>query len=114
MTDTVRCPACRGAKKIPKLGGMIGECNTCKGKGTILAVDKPKPVVVEPVISSADIIKSVSDCLPTGAEIVNESLVLSKPVPVNPYKDITTAGTLIVEPDVKVNPKRTLYRRKKD
>lgn len=84
MSDTVRCPACRGAKKVPKLGGMIGECNTCSGKGTIFAVDKVKPVAVEVVEVNADIIKAVSDAVPVST----------------------------VEPDVKVDGKKALYKRK--
>ena len=63
MTESVRCPACRGSKKVPKLGGMIGECNTCSGKGSILAVDKPKTVVVEIEAVPKDVIKAVSECV---------------------------------------------------
>jgi DnaJ-class molecular chaperone len=61
MSDLIRCPACRGAKKVPKLGGMIGECNTCEGSGKIKAVDKPKPVTVEPVIEVNEVIAAVSN-----------------------------------------------------
>jgi hypothetical protein len=91
MTDTVRCPACRGAKKVPKLGGMIGECNTCSGKGTILAVDKPKPVIVEPVESQADIIKAVAEALP-----------------VSTFEPVA----LPEEPQIKIDGKKALYKRK--
>ncbi len=88
MTENVRCPSCRGAKKVPKLGGIIGECNTCKGKGTILASDKPKPVVSEVLPNTVDIVKAVSDSVP--------------------------ASTVeVVELDVKIDPKRALYKRKK-
>ncbi len=96
MTESVRCPSCRGAKKVPKLGGMIGECNTCSGKGSILASDKPKPAInVEPEISQNDIIDQVADCVPASD--------------ISPYKDTTIAGTL----DVKVDGKKALYKRKK-
>lgn len=67
--DKVRCPACRGAKKVPKLGGMIGECNTCIGEGSILASDKPKPVLAVEVDSNADIIKAVSKAVPIQADL---------------------------------------------
>lgn len=107
MTDTVRCPSCRGAKKVAKLGGIVGECNTCKGKGTILAIDKPQPIaqVVEPVANN--IIKAVADCVPTSL--------------VDVYKDVSNAGTLefkndVVlpeEPQIKIDPKKALYKRKK-
>lgn len=85
MTDTVRCPSCRGAKKVPKLGGVVGECNTCEGKGTILAADKPKPVVVEAVPQVNEVVKAVADCVPAST----------------------------VELDVKIDGKKALYKRKK-
>jgi RecJ-like exonuclease len=91
MTDTIRCPACRGAKKVPKLGGMIGECNTCSGKGTILAADKPKPVVMEETPEVNEVIKAVSECLPPS----------------------TITLELKSEPDIKIDGKRALYKRKK-
>lgn len=89
MTDTIRCPACRGAKKVPKLGGMIGECNTCKGKGNILACDKPAKVeiTVEDVCAK-EMINAVADCVPA-----------------------TTVEP--IEADVKIDGKRALYKRKK-
>jgi len=68
MTDMIRCPACRGSKKVPKLGGMIGDCNTCLGKGEILASDKPVPVIVEPVVMASDIVKQVADIQPAPFE----------------------------------------------
>jgi len=92
---TIRCPACRGAKKLPKLGGMIGECNTCSGKGTILAVDKPQTLIVEPVESNADIIKAVSEVVPVS------NVEVLKPV------------ALPEEPMIKVDGKRAIYKRKK-
>jgi len=98
MTDLIRCPACRGAKKVPKLGGMIGECNTCSGKGTILAVDKPKPVIVEPVESQADIINAVANALPVST--------------VEPDK-FTVEVLKPVEVDTKIDGKKALYKRKK-
>ena len=63
MSDMVRCPSCRGAKRVPKLGGMIGDCSTCDAKGKIKACDKPVPVVavVEPVV--ADIVEQVAEVI---------------------------------------------------
>ncbi len=98
MTDTIRCPACRGAKKVPKLGGMIGECNTCTGNGTILACDKPlklEPVTIEDVISK-ELINAVADS-----------------VPASDIQHKATIETLPVMPDVKIDGKKALYRRKK-
>lgn len=96
MTDTVRCPACRGAKKVAKLGGVIGECNTCSGKGTILAADKPKPVIVtiEDAISK-ELINAVADSVPAS------SVPLCAP------------SSTVLEPDVKIDGKKAIYKRKK-
>ena len=91
MTDTVRCPACRGAKKVAKLGGMIGECSTCSGKGTILEADKPKPVLVQIDNTQAELIKAVAESVPA----------------------TTIEPIAIVEPVVKIDPKKALYKRKK-
>ncbi len=90
MADLIRCPSCRGAKKVPKLGGIIGECNTCSGKGQIKAIDKPvkvDPIVQEDVISK-ELINAVADSIPV-------SKIEPKPI------------------DVKVDGKKALYRRKK-
>ena len=95
MTETIRCPACRGAKKVPKLGGMIGECNTCSGKGNILAVDKPKPVIAESLPYTNELIKATADCVP--ASTVNDDIVID-------VKHIS--------PDTKIDPKKALYKRK--
>ncbi len=96
MTEFIRCPACRGAKKVPKLGGMIGECNTCSGKGTILAVDKPVKVVatLEDVISK-ELVNAVADCVPASSVPDKFSVEVLKPV------------------DVKIDGKKALYKRKK-
>lgn len=95
MTDSIRCPACRGSKKVPKLGGMIGQCNTCNGKGTILAVDKPVKVdsIVEDVCAK---------------ELIN---AVAQAVPVSDDK-FEVAQDLVEEPAIKVDPKKALYRRK--
>ena len=92
MSETVRCPSCRGAKKVPKLGGMIGECNTCSGKGTILLADKPVKVevTIEDVISQ-ELINAVADSVPA------TSIEVLKPI----------------EQNVKIDPKKALYKRKR-
>ncbi len=64
MDDKIRCPACRGAKKVPKLGGMVGECNTCNGMGFILAKDKHVPVAQVVEADVAKLINSVADSVP--------------------------------------------------
>src|SRR5690606_36788570 len=97
----IRCPACLGAEKVPKFGGMIGVCKTCSAKGTILTIDKPKPVIVEPVDSNTDIIKAVAEALPVSTVEPDKFTVeVLKPV------------ALPEEPAVKVNGKKALYKRK--
>lgn len=99
MTESIRCPACRGSKKVPKLGGMIGQCNTCNGKGTILAVDKPKPVIAEAVDSQADIINAVAQAVP----VSNDKFVVELLQPV----------ALPEEPVIKVDGKKAVFKHKK-
>ena len=93
MIDSIRCPSCRGAKKVSKLGGIIGECNKCEGKGTILAADKPKssePVVE--VMICKELINQVSDCVPAS--------------------DIQHKASIETLPDVKTDNKKSIYKRK--
>ena len=90
--DKVRCTVCRGAKQVMKLGGVMGNCNLCKGVGEINACDVPvvKPVVVE--LPSDDVIKQVANAVPASKE--PERLEVPKEV------------------DVKVDGKRAIYKRK--
>ena len=81
--DKIRCPACRGSRKVAKLGGIIGDCNTCSGSGQINACDKPVPIIAVPEIVESAIISQVADCVPTA-----------------------------VEQDIKVDPKKAIYKRK--
>ena len=87
MTDKIRCPSCRGSKKVPKLGGMIGDCNTCNGEGSIQASDKPIAVVAEIVEPVKELINQVAECLPVSD--------------IEPVKD------------VKIDAKRAVFKRKK-
>jgi len=95
MTEqTVRCPSCRGAKKVPKLGGMIGECNTCVGVGKINVCDKVKIVSVDAdSIASHNIIEAVATAIPFNPTVIEP--VAAIPIPV-----------------IKVDPKKALYKRK--
>ena len=97
MREMIRCPACRGAKRMPKLGGMIGECNTCEGTGNIALPDKPVKVevTIEDVLSK-ELINAVADCVPasTVGLVLDESHV-----------------TPMIE--VKIDPKKALYKRKR-
>ena len=99
MTDIVRCPACRGAKKMPKLGGMIGECNTCSGNGTILAADKPKPVITVEDVCAKELINAVADCVPASTVTITTPVVL-------PDND------RVVIDSIKIDGKKAIYKRK--
>jgi hypothetical protein len=94
MDDKVRCPSCKGAKKVPKLGGMIGECNTCSGNGTILAVDKPQTVIVSEESNDKEILKAVASSVPAS------------------NLDCVPLCAPAIKQDVKVDAKKALYRRK--
>lgn len=89
MDELVRCPACRGAKKVCKLGGMVGDCNTCKGKGEVKLSEKPIMVmspIPEPV---AEVVKAVSEAVAVSPEPVTQELPLRQKLPdgkVNIYK----------------------------
>lgn len=106
MSETIRCTSCRGAKKVPKLGGVIGECNTCGGKGTILAVDKVKQVMVEVVDKPQDVIQSVAASV--RASDMQEQVDRFKKAEVNLLNDIVDKAM----PLIKVDDKKVLYKRK--
>ncbi len=89
----IRCPSCRGAKKVPKLGGMIGECNTCTGTGKIKSCDRPARADVIPAPITNEIITEVARVVPIAVEIAEQ-----------------------VKLDTQVKPqanKKVLYKRKK-
>lgn len=89
--ELVRCPNCRGMKQVAKLGGMMGACNMCLGKGQIREADKVKPVIAEAVETVNPIIADVANCVP------------STTIEVKPA----------IEPDIKIDGKKALYKRKK-
>ena len=90
MSELVRCPACRGAKQVAKLGGIMGKCNTCSGKGQILESEKPKPVLVAGEdVGTSEVMKAVADCVPASSVEHNET------------------------PQVKIDGKKAIYRKKK-
>lgn len=66
--NKIRCPACRGSKKVAKLGGMIGDCNTCKGTGQINECDRPIIPIVVSELPAATIIEQVAETLPITIE----------------------------------------------
>lgn len=94
--DQVRCPACRGAKKVAKLGGVVGECNTCSGEGKIKACDKPVMIIPQPMENINNIKSAVANALPVTLLEVKSA----EPV------------ALSEEPQIKVDPKKAIYKRK--
>jgi excinuclease UvrABC ATPase subunit len=93
MSETVRCIACRGSKKVAKLGGMIGDCNLCKGTGRMNDCDRPKPQVI-PVDDSQSIASEVAKAVPVSKSEIQEEV-----------KGVAEA--------IKVDRKRAIYKRKK-
>ena len=81
--DKVRCSNCKGAKQVAKLGGMLGDCNLCAGSG-LMEIDRSIVKPIEVVEPVADIIKQVSN----------------------------VAAIKIDEPQVKIDPKKAIYKRK--
>lgn len=112
----IRCPSCRGSKKVPKLGGMIGDCNTCKGKGEILESDRPAPIVIpvdEPKLDMAEQMKFVG----SGSVTLEAQEVFGVPSTLVMEKLASNAPAISkLETTAKPSDdakKRALYKRKK-
>jgi hypothetical protein len=77
-------------KRVAKLGGMIGDCNLCSGKGEIREAERVKPVAITVEdVCSKELIHAVADCVPA-----------------------SSVEAELVTPDVKIDGKRALYKRK--
>jgi hypothetical protein len=96
--DKIRCSNCRGAKKVAKLGGMLGDCNLCLGTGLMNGDERSKAVAVEPVMPANEVIKQVASI--AAVKIVKSS-------------EPEVAKVLPEEPAIKVDPKKAIYKRKK-
>ena len=72
QSELIRCTACRGRKRVEKLGGVIGDCNTCNGEGKIKLVDKPAPVASVADTNVSDVINAVSRVTPNQIDDVND------------------------------------------
>ena len=88
----IRCPGCRGSKKVAKLGGIIGDCNACSGKGEIKAVDKPVPVVAEIPTPISEVMEATARVIQPAPKVGNipveqiQAAVESVSKPTNIYK----------------------------
>lgn len=92
MVTTVRCPHCRGAKKVPQLGGIIGNCRLCKGDGQIKQVDKPVEVIANVAVDVTDGVCEIRELV---ANVVPEPNVV------------------VIKPKVSAKPKRAYNRKRK-
>ncbi len=104
MSDSVRCPSCRGAKKVAKLGGVIGECNTCSGKGTIAVIDKPKAALIVENEDVGSMVAQVAECTS-----VNEQAETFKKAEVEMLKQIANTAM----PAAKIDGKKAVFKHKK-
>lgn len=83
--DKIRCPACRGSKRIAGIGGIVKKCKTCDGTGKINAIDKPKPVL--PVEDTAiDVVQAVQNMQLSNQDEFNSDFNVEKPVKVDGKK----------------------------
>lgn len=93
IDEEIRCPGCLGRKQVLKLGSMLGDCTQCKATGKI----KRSQLVVKPQAES----------------VIMQSEGLPRAVPYDVHvKTVKISETVNIDPVVKVDPKRTIYRRK--
>ena len=81
MSEMVRCVSCRGAKQVPRLGGIYGDCLTCHATGKMKACDVVRPVVVVASLPMTDaLIASTAECVPVEIKDSPVSEVAVEPV----------------------------------
>jgi len=109
--EMIRCPACKGTKKVAGLGMIVNDCTMCFATGKIKASDKPKPIEQIVQESVKEVIAEVSKQEPTilfNDELVNEIKEETKQV-----NELTEDKPIAVNdsPVVKTG-KRAIYRKK--
>lgn len=118
--ELVRCPSCRGRKQVEKLGGVLGDCNTCLGKGKIKLCDKPLPPLSqsEAVYGNKDVIEAVSRAIPCQIDPLERTLDFNQApddikivydIP-EPVKEVETKGIK----KINTQGKRAVFKRKKE
>jgi hypothetical protein len=114
MTEKVRCPSCRGSKKVPKLGGVVGDCNTCNGEGQILAAHKVviKVVDVNQIVST-EFISAVADSIPASTLDDIKTVINSPEAFGEALESIKRVAKSVPNSDVKIDGKKALYKRKR-
>lgn len=107
--EKVRCSNCRGMKKVAKLGGMMGDCNLCRGTGEI---DSIKPVVVkmESLPMTNAIIEATAQALPVSDMPTHSHGVFDEAV-VKTYER-PTSEVIIDDPLTRIDPKKAKFRKK--
>ncbi len=120
MTDMIRCPGCRGAKKVPKLGGMIGDCNMCSGNGEILEVDRPVMVKIENGPANADIIAATAQALPVSDNENHSHSIEIIPIRTREIQEAPFEGNIPKEKiqaavdSVKIDRSKAVFKHKKN
>lgn len=115
--EKLRCSNCRGMKKVAKLGGMMGDCNLCRGTGEIHAI---KPVVVKmeslPMVNA--IIEATAQALPTQIEEINlihgqgiKTITIDE-IPQHNHVFSPSGNTVVNDPIVRIDPKKAKFRKK--
>jgi len=110
--ELVRCPSCRGRKQVEKLGGVLGDCNTCVGEGKIKLCDKPLPPLSQhdAVYGDKNVIDAVSKVMPNPIDhLESEASRLLDDVIVEPVIQIETKS---VAKKVNASGKRAVFKRK--
>lgn len=109
--DMIRCTACRGMKKVPKLGGMIGDCNLCEGTGRIIEGQRQNIASIAAPCAN-EIIKAVDRVTNNADEQLMDG---SEKIAGAQFVDVTET-TEDVKPEIQKfvsNGKRAVFKRKK-
>lgn len=93
IDEEIRCPGCLGRKQVLKMGAMLGDCTQCKATGKILR----SQLIVKPQV----------------APVVMQSEGVPRSLPYDQnHKTIKISESVTIDPVIKVNPGRTIYKRK--
>lgn len=112
--EMIRCPACKGTKKVSGLGMIVNDCTMCYATGKIKASDKPKTIEQVVEESVKEVIAEVSKQEPTilfNDELVNEIKEETKHVNDEVIEDKSIAENDTNDTVVKTS-KRAIYRKK--
>lgn len=110
--EMIRCPACKGTKKVAGLGMIVNDCTMCFATGKIKASDKPKQIEQIVQESVQEVIAEVSKQEPTilfSEELVNEIKEETKQVNDEVREDKAIA---VNDSPVVKTGKRAIYRKK--